>query len=244
MPGNNFTLFAPTNNIFGQIPRLVDLLFRQDEFIPHLQSLLLYHLSQGNEAASSYPNGATFTTFNNERVRILQEPFRINGIPIVSPDNLAINGIVHTMAGVLAPTWVFNTVINRVVADPELSILLEFLVLCKLGASLNNFGEEITLLAPTNTAFNNLGNRILDLLRLQENRATLTRILLYHVVNPIFTTPEFSTGQTLQTREGGRINVTLQPLLFNDANLVAENILANNGVMHKIDAVLDPYLLM
>jgi uncharacterized surface protein with fasciclin (FAS1) repeats len=177
--------------------------------------------------ASSYPNATILTTLSTERVRILQEPVRINGIPIVSQDNLTSTGIVHTMAGVLAPTWVFNTIINRVVADPELSILLEFLVLAELGAALNNFGEEVTLLAPTNTAFNSLGKETLDLLRLEENRAALTSILLYHVVFPIFTTPELLNGQRLQTIEGDGVNVTLPPLRFNQANVVAVGILNN-----------------
>jgi uncharacterized surface protein with fasciclin (FAS1) repeats len=137
-----------------------------------------------------------------------------------------------------------NTIINRVVADPELSLLLEFLVLADLGNALNNFGDEFTLLAPTNTAFNNLGNATLDALRLQENRAVLTRILLYHVVIRIFTTLELNNAedQRLLTIESGFVTnvATTGPLRFNLANAVAVDVLANNGVVHKIDTVLDP----
>jgi transforming growth factor-beta-induced protein len=240
-PGNNFTLMGPTNEGFDLIPdELVNLLFNQTEFIPHLQNLLLYHLLPGARMASEFPNATIIQTFNTERVRFLQEPFRVNGIPIVSADNVASNGVTHTIEGVLAPTWVFNTIIGRVVNDPELSILFEYLVIAELGGALNNFGEEITLLAPTNAAFNLLGNSTLELLKLQENRPILNRILLYHFVIGIYTTPEFTDGQSLLTRESGFVNVTLAPLGFNQANAVAVDILANNGVVHKINSVLDP----
>jgi uncharacterized surface protein with fasciclin (FAS1) repeats len=239
-PGN-FTLFAPTNLAFGLIPvELDDLLFTQDEFIPHLQDLLLYQILPVGRLASEFPNATILQTFNTERVRLLQQPFRVNGIPIVSPDNIVSNGVVQTIEGVLAPSWIFNSIINRVAADPELSLLLEFLVLADLGNALNNFGEEFTLLAPTDAAFFALGNATLDQLRLPANRATLTRVLLYLVVVGIFTTPELSDGQRLLTVQTGFVNVTTFPLQFNQANAVQVDILANNGVVHKIDAVLDP----
>jgi transforming growth factor-beta-induced protein len=241
IPGNDFTLFAPTDVGFGLIPvQLVDLLFTQDEFIPHLQDLLLYHILPGARLASEFPNATIVQTFNTERVRLLQQPFRANGIPIVSPDNIVSNGVVQTIEGVLAPSWIFNGIINRVAADPELSLLLEFLVLADLGNTLNRFGDEFTLLAPTNAAFNNLGAGVLDALRDPVNRDTLTRVLLYLVVVGIFTTPELSDGQRLLTVQTGFVNVTTFPLQFNQANAVQVDILANNGVVQKIAAVLDP----
>jgi uncharacterized surface protein with fasciclin (FAS1) repeats len=103
-PNYSFALFAPTNNGFGLIPaELVDLLLTEDEFIFHLRKLLLYHLLPGARMASEFPNATIIQTLNPERVGILQSPFRVNSIPIVSPDNLAFNGIVQTIAGVLAP---------------------------------------------------------------------------------------------------------------------------------------------
>jgi uncharacterized surface protein with fasciclin (FAS1) repeats len=56
----------------------------------------------------------------------------------------------------------------------------------------------------------------------------------------IFTTPELSDGQRLLTVQTGFVNVATFPLQFNQANAVQVDILANNGVVHKIDAVLDP----
>jgi uncharacterized surface protein with fasciclin (FAS1) repeats len=250
-PALNLTLFAPNNNAFATFsatePLLSELLFSNNEFIPHLQNFLLYHLSGGKRVASSFPNATVSTQFNNEPVRFFQEPFRINGIPIVSPNNDASNGIVHIIGGsVLLPSWTFFTIINRVVVDPELSILLEFLILAQLGMDLNVAGDALTLLAPTNTAFENLGEARLEFLRAEENRGELSLLLLYHVVFPVFTTPELSDGQSLMTIETGFVHVSGGPFpalfSFNAANAVqgGSDILCTNGVIQKIDAVLNP----
>jgi uncharacterized surface protein with fasciclin (FAS1) repeats len=237
----NLTFFCPTDEGFLNIPQvIVTLLFTQDEFIPHLRDLLLFHILPFGQLAASLPNATILQTFNGERVRILQEPFRVDRIPITTPDNKVSNGIVHTLDGVLEPTWVFNTLILRCARDPELSILTELLVLANLVDALNVFGEEFTLLAPTNAAFEALGEAVLADLKLEENRALLVQILTSHVVISIFTTSELSTGKQLRTIESGFVEVTLPPIQFNQANAVQVDILASNGVLHKIEAVLDP----
>jgi uncharacterized surface protein with fasciclin (FAS1) repeats len=244
-------LFAPSNNAWAVFAAsnaaLNELLFENDEFIPHLQNFLLYHINGGKRPASSIPNATVLFQFNEEPVGILQQPFRINGIPIVSPDNDASNGIVHIIGNnVLRPSWFGNTVINRVFADPELSILLELIILAQLGMDLNRLGDTRTLLAPTNTAFLNLGDDVLAFLRAVENRALLVQVLLYHVAIPIFTTPELTAGDRLLTIQGGFVQVSGGPFpnlfRFNAANSIqgGTDILANNGVVQKIDAVLDP----
>ena len=239
-PGN-FTLFAPTNTGFGLIPtEVVDLLFTNDEFIPHLQNLLLYHLLPGERFQDTLPAEQIITTFNFERVRILQNPFRVNDIMIASPDNDNSNGVTHSIDGVLAPSWVFNSLASRVFNDPDLTILLEFLVLTGLGDALNVFGEEFTLLAPTDDAFNALGADVLAELRDPENVAALATIIAYHVVVGVVTLAEFdaSPGEFL-TAEGRFVTYDAAARLFNNAGFISTDILANNGVLFKINAVLE-----
>jgi uncharacterized surface protein with fasciclin (FAS1) repeats len=148
----------------------------------------------------------------------------------------------------LLPSWVNNSVASRVFNDPELSILNEFLNLA--GIDLSPFGT-LTLLAPNNAAWNALGTTRLAELRLEANRAELTNILAYHVGVPIFTSNELGVGVKIFTFQGdgaGVVTVTSNnPIIFNDVDsavspavLLVQNILANNGVVHKIDAVLNP----
>jgi uncharacterized surface protein with fasciclin (FAS1) repeats len=70
----------------------------------------------------------------------------------------------------------------------------------------------------------------------------LTKILLYHVFPQILVSSELSNGLTTSTLEGGIVTVRVNNagIFFNDAKVVKADILANNGVVHKIDTVLDP----
>jgi uncharacterized surface protein with fasciclin (FAS1) repeats len=125
------------------------------------------------------------------------------------------------------------------VADADLSILLTLVGLAGLGDALTTPGE-LTLLAPTNAAFGHLSSSTIHFLTSFAGRHELINILLYHVIDGIFTSGELTDGQSLLTLQGGTVHVDLHPFRFNHANVKEADILANNGVVYKIDRVLDP----
>jgi uncharacterized surface protein with fasciclin (FAS1) repeats len=69
----------------------------------------------------------------------------------------------------------------------------------------------------------------------------LTQTLLYHVLRGVF---ELYTSKVrvVLTLEGGTVTISVcrSGLFFNDAETFATGLLANNGVVHKIDTVLNP----
>jgi uncharacterized surface protein with fasciclin (FAS1) repeats len=77
----------------------------------------------------------------------------VNGNTIIDADNVASNGVVHIIDGVLVPSWVFNTLTDRVVSDSDLSTLVALVGLAEIDLSIPG---EFTLLAPTNAAFASL----------------------------------------------------------------------------------------
>ena len=243
------TVFAPTNAAFNALPAaLRELLFLNNEFLVHLQSLLLYHILPQIIASEDFVNDSNIVTTNGESVNILTDPLRVNTRPVQFTDFNATNGFTNTILGVLLPSWVFNTLASRVANDPDLSILNEFLNLA--GIDLSPAGA-LTLFAPTNAAWNALGFTRLQQLRQEANRAVLINILAFHVGVPIFTTNELGVGVKITTFQGGNTGVLTvtsnNPITFNEVDnavspaiLLVGNILAANGVVHKIDAVLDP----
>jgi transforming growth factor-beta-induced protein len=234
-PGN-FTLFAGTNTGFETIPpEISDLLFLNDQFIPHFQSLILYNLLEGARFSSSFTDTEVLTTFNSEPVGVAIDPFRVNGIPIVTPDIAASNGVTHTIDGLLAPTWVFNSLRSRVRTAQDTTILNELLDLTSIN--LEVFGDEFTLLAPVDTAFLALGNDTLDALR--GDVAVLQQILEYHILVGVFISNEFTAAPgPFLTVEGRDVTFDAETAVFNNAGALAGDILANNGVLFKLDAVL------
>ena len=125
-------------------------------------------------------------------------------------------------------------IVDIALADPDLSSLVQALVEADLVSSLDTTGP-FTVFAPTNAAFAALGNVSLD-------EAALKNVLLYHVVagavraETVVTLPSVTTlnGQSVSIRvEGGNVFV-------GDAQVIVTDIIASNGVIHKISAVLMP----
>ena len=81
----------------------------------------------------------------------------------------------------------------------------------------------------------------LDSLLLPENIDTLTDILLYHVVSGSVLSTDLSNG-AVETLNGDSVEVHVSKygIMINDANVVIADIVACNGVVHVIDAVLFP----
>jgi len=111
-----------------------------------------------------------------------------------------------------------------------------------------------TVFAPTNEAFDKLPAGTVDNLVKPENKATLTKILTYHVVAGRLDSKELmkwiKKGKgtaTLTTVEGGKLLVMqkdgrlwLKDEKGNTAEITISDVYQSNGVIHVIDSVVMP----
>ena len=97
-----------------------------------------------------------------------------------------------------------------------------------------------TVFAPTDDAFAALPEGLVEALLLPENEQLLVDILTYHVVPGVVLSTDLAEGD-VETVEGQTVAVSLEGGVFvNDAEVVAADVEADNGVIHVIDAVLLP----
>jgi uncharacterized surface protein with fasciclin (FAS1) repeats len=112
-----------------------------------------------------------------------------------------------------------------------------------------------TVFAPTNEAFAKLPAGTVDTLLKPENKATLTKVLTYHVVSGRLSASDLKKqikagGGTaeLTTVEGGKLWASLQGgnhIILKDekggtALVTIPNVFQSNGVIHVIDSVVLP----
>ena len=104
-----------------------------------------------------------------------------------------------------------------------------------------------TVFAPTNAAFGKLPAGTVDSLVKPENKATLTKILTYHVVPGKLAASDLKDGMTLKTAEGEQLSVKHQDgkVWIIDAKggssmVTISNVNQSNGVIHVVDTVLMP----
>ena len=104
-----------------------------------------------------------------------------------------------------------------------------------------------TVFAPTNAAFGKLPAGTVDTLVKPENKATLTKILTYHVVPGKLEAASLTEGKKLKTVEGDELTVKLKDgkVWIVDAKggtsmVTIANVNQSNGVIHVVDTVLMP----
>jgi uncharacterized surface protein with fasciclin (FAS1) repeats len=104
-----------------------------------------------------------------------------------------------------------------------------------------------TVFAPTNAAFGKLPAGTVNNLVKPENKATLTKILTYHVVPGKLEAADLTDGRMLKTVEGEQLtvkrvegNIWIVDAKGESSMVTISNVNQSNGVIHVIDSVLMP----
>ena len=97
-----------------------------------------------------------------------------------------------------------------------------------------------TVFAPTDDAFAKLPEGTLE--TLINDKETLKKILLYHVVAGEVTSKEVVNLTKAETLAGKNIKIKVieGSVMINNSKVIGADIMASNGVIHVIDAVLIP----
>jgi uncharacterized surface protein with fasciclin (FAS1) repeats len=146
-----------------------------------------------------------------------------------------------------------KTIVDIAVGSKEHTTLVAGLTAADLVTTLQSAGP-FTVFAPTNAAFAKLPAETLETLLKPENKATLAKILTYHVIAGTFDAAavvkaiQANKGSlSLTTVSGNKLvasikqgKVTLTDEKGNSATVVAADLTATNGVIHVIDAVVLP----
>jgi uncharacterized surface protein with fasciclin (FAS1) repeats len=132
------------------------------------------------------------------------------------------------IVGVAAEAGTFNTLI----AAAQAADLVDALK-----------GEgPLTVFAPTDDAFAKLPEGKVDMLLKPENKDKLQAVLLYHVVEGKVTSAEVVNISSAKTLEGDSVDfsVKMGNVYIDNAQVIAADVEASNGVIHVIDTVLLP----
>jgi uncharacterized surface protein with fasciclin (FAS1) repeats len=141
------------------------------------------------------------------------------------------------------------TVPELLSAESDLGRLYDIYRVSKFGESLCILCNY-TLFAPTNDAFDAFNQELLGKLVTPEWERHLTELLRLHVTQPgaeRVLSSDLEDGMILTMLNGDNItvgvdggNVALTGEYFNATQVVQADIIADNGVMHKVDQVLVP----
>ncbi len=133
-----------------------------------------------------------------------------------------------------------ETIVDVAMANGSFNTLVAAIQAADLGDTLSGEGPY-TVFAPTDDAFAALPDGILDKLLLPENKETLQQILTYHVVSGAVPSSDITPGM-VPTVAGEEVTLSVDgdSVMVNEATVSQPDVMASNGVIHVIDAVLLP----
>tara|TARA_Y100000768_G_scaffold55285_1_gene36746 strand:+ start:2660 stop:4003 length:1344 start_codon:yes stop_codon:yes gene_type:complete len=235
-----FTVFAPTDDAFTAAG--IDLsTFDTDEENATLSDILLYHVVSGAVSSSDVTDGMSAEALNGDDLSftVSDGTVMVNDATVTSADVMASNGIIHVIDKVLMPPADLGDIPTVAQGTGIHTSLVAAVVQAELLTTLQGDGP-FTVFAPTDDAFAAAG---IDLAALdnEEGKATLTDILLYHVVSGAVPSSAVTDGMSAAAVNGDDLSFAVgEGVMVNDANVVLADVPASNGVIHVIDKVLIP----
>lgn len=243
-PFAELTVFAPTDDAFVDALGELGLTPAQLLADAGLADILLYHVLGTEEGAADLTNGQLAQPLNTDNTLKItvagSGDVFVNQATVTAADNFASNGVVHIINEVVLAN---ETVVDIAIGSADHTSLVAAVIAAELLPALTDPFEEYTVFAPTNAAFNDaaaaLDLTLNDILAL----SFLDNILLYHVVSGTVLSTDLVAGPvtTLNTED---VVVDLSSgVMINQANVTTADLLADNGVVHVLDAVLLPAIL-
>ncbi|MFH6954297.1 fasciclin domain-containing protein [Pseudoalteromonas sp. XMcav1-K] len=148
----------------------------------------------------------------------------------------------HKVETPTVPVATPTTVVDVAVSDGNFTTLIAALEATGLDETLANTDANFTVFAPTDAAFALLPEGTVEALLADTD--TLSDILTYHVIADKVdaATAVSSAGSKVTMVNGDSVGLSLDGdnLLVNTVTVTATDIMADNGIIHVIDAVLMP----
>ena len=244
----SLTVFAPTEEAFAALPEgTLDALLADPEA---LAGILTYHVLGSEVGVSAALDLAptTVETLNGVDVALTKRDddyLYVNLSKVVDYYIEASNGVIHVVDSVLLPpdlTPSTMTVAEIASSNDDFETLVAAATAANLVGTLNDPDASLTVFAPTDAAFEALGDATLNYLL--NNLDVLESTLLYHVVAGA----ELSSidaiaaaGSAVDMANGDQATISLgdSGLMIESANIVVTDIVASNGIIHVIDSVLE-----
>ncbi len=244
-PDAELTVFAPSDNAFVNLG--VNL---ANVDVDVLRNILLSHVAGSIQDAAALTAAGSFSSLAN-----VDYIFDTSGaVPTVGGADLAVadvpaqNGLIHLLDEVIVPP----TTLQVASSLPNLSTLVDVVTNQASGAipvaldpqTLTNGAKPITVLAPTNQAFDDAAAVVAGL-----NQQQLDVVLNYHVIEGQILAGDLVDGDTVTTEAGQSLTIVVdgqgagfQDAQGNIARVSRADVRTTSGAVHVIDAVLVPNL--
>ncbi|QDU65977.1 fasciclin domain-containing protein [Engelhardtia mirabilis] len=215
-----------------------------------LDGLAGYHVIEGRHSIKELMNSPTMETVGGQRLTFSHwngeveiagcgnADFGVGSARVVEGDLQCSNGVIHVIDQVLFPS--FDSLADQIEGTESFKTLVNAAQAAGVLDLLDSDGP-FTVFAPTDRAFANFDRSAVSYFMAPENRAELVRLLQHHVVQGRYY-GDTMHHQPLTTLGGDTLQVKWQSgaAYIGNAEVIASDFQATNGVLHVVDTVLMP----
>ncbi|XP_037795768.1 serine-rich adhesin for platelets-like [Penaeus monodon] len=239
-----YTLFAPTNEAFSNLRRSLKSQMESYRGNPN-NPILLYHILPTKLKSDEFKaNLMAETRHQGHNVRINKYSngmTTINCALLIRKDQQATNGIVHVIDNVLDPSvGILQNVADMVLNDGRFSVLADILEKSGYINVLRTMQESITILAPSDEAFQKLPESRRE--KIINDREARMALLQNHVIPHVICESAITGEHRVRTMLDSKItfNCDIAGAYVENTKLRGNFNLGKNGIIHMIDDVLLP----
>jgi len=229
-----FTVFAPTDEAFAEIPAETLNALLQDK--EKLTSVLTYHVVAGNLLGAQVVRKNSIITLQGGAMSVdISDGIKVDDANIIETDIRASNGRIHVIDKVLMPKNIVETAVGAGIFTTLVTAVQEAGLVDVLSGP-----GPFTVFAPTDSAFAKVPASVLN--DLLADKEQLTQVLTYHVVPGKLMAEDVVAMDKIKTLQGNEITVNYDcsGVMVDNALVVNTDIVASNGVIHVIDGVILP----
>jgi len=234
------TVFAPTDEAFAKLPKGTVAHLLKPENKAALKTVLLHHVVSGDVGLPALLRAPRLSTLAGQKLQVSAEggALRAGEAGVANADLRCRNGVIHVVDAVILPE--LRDLATVAVEAQTFGTLVAAAKAAGLVDALT--GEQpLTVFAPTDAAFAKLPEGTVANLLKPENKAALKRILLHHVVQGrVYADAAAAAGKAPSLAGTELAFGYAGGLTVNGTTIAATDIVARNGVIHVVDAVLLP----
>nr|XP_054749277.1 transforming growth factor-beta-induced protein ig-h3-like [Lytechinus pictus] len=200
--------------------------------------------------SSEITNNQKMESLNGAKLRFniysdVERVATVNGARITDAITTSVNEIIQIVDKVIYPLPI-GSVIETLVDSKAFSVIVDLVSQAGLKEELES--DPITVIVPTNDAFQALPSGVLDDLKRDNDK--LRNLLRYHVISEVRYSVSLSSGQRIRASQGDEISVTRNnedQIVLNEQSeqseaprVILRDIPTTNGVIQVVDRVVLP----
>ncbi|ROT76819.1 Transforming growth factor-beta-induced protein ig-h3 [Penaeus vannamei] len=231
-----YTLFAPTNQAFSNLRRSLKSQMESYRGNPN-NPILLYHILPTKLKSDEFKaNLMAETRHQGHNVRINKYSngmTTINCALLIRKDQQATNGIVHVIDNVLDPSvGILQNVADMVLNDGRFSVLADILEKSGYINVLRTMQESITILAPSDEAFQKLPESRRE--KIINDREARMALLQNHVIPHVICESAITGEHRVRTMLDSKVsfNCDIAGAYVENTKLRGNFNLGKNGIIH------------